>query len=90
MESETIVIPPEAIEVETLSEYQSDLSEHFNELPKVANPLVNEAKSLFSKIESLLYTTPTLINVVKSTFPDTMIQAVLTNDQKEKIAKGVL
>ena len=90
MESETIVIPPEAIEVETLSEYQSDLSEHFNELPKVANPLVNEAKSLFSKIESLLYTTPTLINVVKSTLPDTMIQAVLTNDQKEKIAKGVL
>lgn len=90
MESETIVIPPEEIEVETLSEYQSDLSEHFNELPKVANPLVNEAKSLFSKIESLLYTTPTLINVVKSTFPDTMIQAVLTNDQKEKIAKGVL
>jgi len=90
MESETIVIPPEAIEVETLSEYQSDLSEHFNELPKVANPIVNEAKSLFSKIESLLYTTPTLINVVKSTFPDTMIQAVLTNEQKEKIAKGVL
>ena len=90
MESETIVIPPEAIEVETLSEYQSDLSEHFNELPKVANSLLNEANNLFSKIESLLYTTPSLINAVKSAFPDTMIQAVLTNEQKEKIAKGVL
>lgn len=90
MESETIVIPPEAIEVETLHEYESDLSEHFNELPKVANPLLNEAKNLFSKIESLLYTTPSLINAVKSAFPDTMIQAVLTNEQKEKIAQGVL
>lgn len=90
MESETIVIPPEAIEVETLYEYESDLSEHFNELPKVANPLLNEAKNLFSKIESLLYTTPSLINAVKSAFPDTMIQAVLTNEQKEKIAQGVL
>ena len=90
MESETIVIPPEAIEVETLDEYESDLSEHFNELPKVANPLLNEAKNLFSKIESLLYTTPSLINAVKSAFPDTMIQAVLTNEQKEKIAQGVL
>ena len=90
MESETIVIPPEAIEVETLHEYESDLSEHFNELPKVANPLLNEAKNLFSKIESLLYTTPSLINAVKSAFPDTLIQAVLTNEQKEKIAQGVL
>ena len=50
MESETIVIPPEAIEVETLSEYQSDLSEHFKELPKVANSLLNEANNLFGSV----------------------------------------
>lgn len=96
MESETIVIPPDAIEVESLDEYkkkpkyQSDISRHFKNLPKVANPLLKDAKILFSKIETLLYTTPSFINAVKSTVPDTILQAVLTSEQKEKIAKGVL
>lgn len=90
MEEETIVIPPEDVEIVDESEYKEELAEHFDHVPEVAKPLLKEAKTAFSKIEKALYTAPAFINAVKAAIPDVTLQAVLTDDQKQKIAKGAL
>lgn len=90
MEEETIVIPPEDVEIIDESECKAELAEHFNHVPEVAKPLLKEAKTSFSKIEKALYTAPAFINAVKAAIPDVTLQAVLTDDQKQQIAKGAL
>lgn len=90
MEEETIVIPPEDVEIIDESEYKAELAEHFDHVPEVAKPLLKEAKTAFSKIEKALYTAPAFINAVKAAIPDVTLQAVLTDDQKQQIAKGAL
>ena len=44
----------------------------------------------FRKIEKALYMTPAFINVLKSATPSISLQAILTEDQKQQIAKGAL
>lgn len=90
MKEETIVIPPEDVEIIDESEYKAELAEHFDHVPEVAKPLLKEAKTAFSKIEKALYTAPAFINAVKAAIPDVTLQAVLTDDQKQQIAKGAL
>ena len=90
MEEETIVIPPEDVEIIDESEYKAELAEHFDHVPEVAKPLLKEAKTAFSKIEKALYTAPAFINAVKAAIPDVTLQAELTDDQKQQIAKGAL
>ena len=90
MEEDTIVIPPEDVETIDESEYKEELTEHFDHVPEVAKPLLKEAKIAFSKIEKALYTAPAFINAVKAAIPDVTLQAVLTDDQKRKLAKGAL
>ena len=90
MEEETIVIPPGDVEIIDESEYKAELAEHFDHVPEVAKPLLKEAKTAFSKIEKALYTAPAFINAVKAAIPDVTLQAVLTDDQKQQIAKGAL
>ena len=90
MEEDTIVIPPEDVEIIDESEYKEELTEHFDHVPEVAKPLLKEAKIAFSKIEKALYTAPAFINAVKAAIPDVTLQAVLTDDQKRKLAKGAL
>lgn len=90
MGEETIDISPEDIEVVDSSEYFDDIDEQFDKIPEVAKPLIKEAKSAFSKIEKALYTAPSFINAVKAAIPDVTLQAVLTDEQKQQIAKGAL
>lgn len=90
MENDTIVISEESVEIIDTSEYKEDLSQHFDQVPEVAKPLLNGAKLAFSKIEKALYTTPAFINAVKAAIPDITLQAVLTDEQKQQIAKGAL
>ena len=90
MNEDTIVIPPEYVEVIDASEYKEELSEHFKQVPEVAKPLLKEAKTAFLKIEKALYTAPAFINAVKAAIPDVTLQAVLTDEQKQQIAKGPL
>ena len=90
MDEDTIVIPPEDVEVIDASEYKEELSEHFEQVPEVAKTLLKEAKTAFSKIEKALYIAPTFINAVKAAIPDVTLQAVLTDEQKQQIAKGAL
>ena len=56
----------------------------------MAKPLLKGAKTAFSKIEKALYTAPAFINAVKAAVPDVTLQAVLTDEQKQQIAKGAL
>ena len=90
MDKDTIVISGENVEIIDTSEYKEELSQHFNQIPEVAKPLLNGAKQTFSKIEKALYIAPAFINAVKAAIPDVTLQAVLTDEQKQQIAKGAL
>ena len=81
------VIPLEEISV---SGYEYDLTKHFDTIPEVAEILLREAKCVFSNIEKTLYTSPTFINVVRAAIPEETLQAVLTDEQKQQLAKGAL
>lgn len=59
-------------------------------MPEVARPLLKGAKEAFSKIEQMLYSAPAFINLVKASIPEQAFQAILTDDQKQKIASGAL
>lgn len=78
------------IEIIDVSEYSEDLTDYFSDMPKVARPLLKGAKEAFSKIEQMLYSSPAFINLVKASIPEQTFQAVLTDDQKVKIASGAL
>lgn len=84
------VSPHEDTEIIDSTEYKEELSLHFDRVPEVAKPLLKEAGVAFSKIEKALYTAPAFINAVKAAVPDVTLQAVLTDEQKRKIAKGAL
>lgn len=90
MDERTIIIPSEDVEIIDASEYKEELSEHFGRVPEVAKPLLKGAKTVFAQIEKALYTAPAFINVVKAAVPDATLQAVLTDEQKQQIAKGAL
>ena len=90
MENEVVHISPECIEIIDASEYSEDLTKHFSDMPDVARPLVKVAKEAFSKIEQMLYSAPAFINLVKASVPEQTFQAILTDDQKEKLASGSL
>ena len=78
------------IEIIDVSEYSEDLTDYFSDMPKVARPLLKGAKEAFSKIEQMLYSSPAFINLVKASIPAQTFQAILTDDQKVKIASGAL
>lgn len=83
-------ISPDDIEIVNASEYSEDLTEYFNDMPEVARPLLKGAKEVFTKIEQMLYSAPAFINLVKASVPEQTFQAILTDDQKAKIASGAL
>ena len=85
---DAIHISPDDIEIVNASEYSEDLTEYFNDMPEVARPLLKGAKEVFSKIEQMLYSAPAFINLVKASIPEQTFQAILTDDQKAKIASG--
>lgn len=87
---DAIHISPDDIEIVNASEYSEDLTEYFNDMPEVARPLLKGAKEVFSKIEQMLYSAPAFINLVKPSIPEQTFQAILTDDQKAKIASGAL
>lgn len=89
MEDNAVHISPEDIEIVDASEYSKDLTEYFRDMPDVARTLVKSAKETFSKIKHMLYSEPAFINLVKASVPEQYLQAVFTDEQKEKLASGV-
>lgn len=73
-----------------MAEYSYAVVERFSDMPEVAKPLLKGAKTAFKKIEEMLYTAPAFINMVKSSVPEQALQAMLTDEQKTKIANGAL
>ncbi|MCQ9210588.1 hypothetical protein [Granulicatella seriolae] len=85
-----IYIDPEDIEIINADEYNYDILEHFTNLPEVAKPFIRGTKEVFSKIEKMLYSAPALIDVFKAIVPKQEFQAILTDEQKGKLASGAL
>ena len=56
----------------------------------VSRPFIESAKETYYKIEKALYSAPSLINVIKARIPKETLQAILTNEQRNQIAKGAL
>ena len=87
---DTIYIMPDDIEIVDSRDYCTDVAEHFSSVPEVAKPLLRNAKAALSKIEKMLYSAPAFINAVKASIPNETFQAILTDEQKSKIAEGAL
>lgn len=90
MDDEVIYITLDDIEIVDTSEYSGEIVEQFSTVPDVAKPLLKDAKAAFKKIEQMLYSAPAIVNLVKANIPDVTLQAVLTDEQKQQIAKGAL
>lgn len=90
MDDEVIYITLDDIEVVDTSEYSGEIVEQFSTVPDVAKSLLKDAKATFKKIEQMLYSAPAIVNLVKANIPDVTLQAVLTDEQKQQIAKGAL
>lgn len=75
--------------IEELDAY-SEVSLDLSKLPDIAKPLMLRANETLAKINEMLYTAPAFINVVKATVHKEVLAAVLTDEQKGKIASGAL
>lgn len=67
-----------------------DLSAYLEQMPDVARPVQRSAQTAFNRIEQMLYTAPSFINAIQAAFPEEVLQAVFTDEQRTKIAKGAL
>lgn len=87
---EKIYTYPEDFEIVDREEYEEDIITYFPKMPLVANPLIQNAKTSLRKIERLLYSAPTFFDVIKKCVPEETFRVILTNEQKNKLAKGTL
>lgn len=67
-----------------------NINEMFNNIPDIAKPLINIAERSLSKIEKWIYTAPAFINLIKSSVPEYTFKAILSDEQKRKIANGAI
>lgn len=72
------------------NEYKGSIKECFSNLPDIAQTIINSANKSLNKIESLIYNTPAFVNLIKASIPEISYQAILSNSQKNKIAKGAV
>lgn len=87
---DTIYIMLDDIKIVTSGDYCANVDEHYSSVPEVAKPLLRNAKAALSRIEEMLYSAPAFINAVKASIPEETFQAILTYEQKSKIANGAL
>lgn len=87
---EEMILSPDDNSFFDVSDYTGDISQHFIRLPEVALHILQGAKQALSNIEQKLYTAPAFVNAVKAAVPEMTLQAVLTDEQKKKIASGAL
>lgn len=80
----------EEIEMENVTDYYGDFTEHFKNVPDIAKPIIGSAKRTLLKVEQMLYSAPAVINVLKAAIPEESFQAILTDEQKSQLANGTL
>lgn len=90
MDEEILYFGPDDFEILDVEDYVAKPTSVFSKLPEIARPLLSNANAIFSHIEKLLYTAPSFIDLLTETMPEEMLQAVLSEDQKQAISKGVL
>lgn len=66
------------------------MKEQFKKIPNIAQLLIDAAQKNLKNIEQMLYSAPAFINLLKSMIPKEELMAVLTDEQKAKIAEGAL
>lgn len=59
-------------------------------LPDIARPLSLRLNTALKKAEKMLCSAPAFIKAVKATIPEEIFAAVLTDEQKQKVASGAL
>ena len=89
-EDNVIEISPDNITILDNNEYKGSIKECFSNLPDIAQTIINSANRSLNKIESLIYNTPAFINLIKASVPEITYQAILTDSQQIKIAKGAV
>lgn len=70
--------------------YTTDLTTLFPKISSVINPLIDHAREGLFQIEKMLYSSSSFVEVLKSLVPSETLQAILTDEQKQKIASGAL
>lgn len=66
------------------------MKEQFKKIPNIEQPLIDAAQKNLKNIEQMLYSAPAFVNLLKSMIPKEELMAVLTDEQKAKIAEGAL
>lgn len=66
------------------------MKEQFKKIPNIAQPLIDAAQKNLKNIEQMLYSAPAFVHLLKSLIPVDELQAILTDEQKAKIASGAL
>ena len=87
---QNVTVSEDGIEVIDTKGYSDDVDVLFKDVPKIAKSLLKSAKSVFSGIEKMLYTAPEFIQTIKELVPSSRLEAILSDDQKKKIAEGAL
>lgn len=90
MSKKNEIIVTENVEIVQAEEFATDITTLYPCVSTIIEPLINHAKSNLSKIENLLYSSTSFIEVIKGFVPQETLQAILTDEQKSKIAKGAL
>lgn len=85
-----IFIDSDDVEIIDTSEYKNNVAKYFSSKSGVANQLITLANGTFNKIKNMLYAAPSFVNELKSIVPEETLQAVLTDEQKSKLASGSL
>lgn len=85
-----IYVTADDIEIIENEDYCDDITAHFSSVPEIAKPLLRSAKNTLSKIEGMFYSAPAFINAIRASIPKEALQAILTDEQKEKITAGAL
>ncbi len=90
MQEDVIYISPEDMEIIGQADWSCDIESQFSNISEVSKTFLEKAKNIFVNIEKILYSTPAFINAIKSSIPQEAYKAILTDEQKQKVAKGAL
>lgn len=80
----------EIVDVIDADEFSYEITEHFSNMSTMERALLYNAKKTYKNIEEMLYAAAGFMNMLKASVPEHVYQAVLTDEQKTKIAQGAL
>lgn len=88
--NEKIVIDEKDIVLIVDGEEYYKIDDYYSNPKDLEIPIVNKIKNNANIIKKLLYSWPAFINMIKSSIPNEVYQAALTNEEKIKLANGTI